>query len=143
MDGAALGLLRLQDTYQLKAKDLANGLVDGVRVGVGLNAQDCFEVGRSAYNNKDYYHTLEWMQEALDRIVSEKPKTIAESEILEYLAFALYQQGNHKRALAMTYRLALIDPNHPRAKGKHCTFGSLLFHFIFNNRQHQMVRRSF
>lgn len=112
-----MGLLRLQDTYQLKTKDLANGIVAGESVGKGLSGQDCFEVGKAAYNSKEYYHTLEWMQEALERSKNEKPKTVKESEILEYLAFALYKQGNLKRALAMTYRLFEIDPNHPRAEG--------------------------
>lgn len=68
MDGAAIGLLRLQDTYLLKTSDLANGIIQGEIVGNGLDSQDCFEIGRSAYNNQDYYHTLEWMQEALDKI---------------------------------------------------------------------------
>lgn len=112
-----MGLLRLQDTYGLRTTDLANGIISGELVGKGLTGQDCFEVGRAAYNNKDYYHTLEWMTEALEKIKNERPKTVKESEILEYLAFALYQQGNSKRALAMTYRLAQIDPNHPRAEG--------------------------
>lgn len=68
LDGAAIGLLRLQDTYQLKTADLANGFIQGQQVGSGLTAQDCFEVGRAAYNGKDYYHTLQWMEEALERI---------------------------------------------------------------------------
>lgn len=73
LDGAAIGLLRLQDTYHLRTKvwllslllifkDLANGIVAGDSVGKALSGQDCFEVGRAAYNAKDYYHTLEWMQ---------------------------------------------------------------------------------
>lgn len=53
LDGAAVGLLRLQDTYQLKTDDLANGIVAGESVGNVLTAQDCFEVGRAAYNNRD------------------------------------------------------------------------------------------
>ncbi|KAH7729639.1 Prolyl 4-hydroxylase alpha-1 subunit precursor [Aphelenchoides avenae] len=117
LDGAAVGLLRLQDTYQLKTDDLANGIVAGESVGNVLTAQDCFEVGRAAYNNRDYYHTLEWMQEALDRRAKERPPTVAESDILEYLAYAMYQQGNPKRALALTKRLHELDPMHPRAAG--------------------------
>ena len=52
---------------------------------------------------EDYYHTLLWMEEALKR--AEEDESIAESEILEYLAFALYKQGNLKRALLSTDRL--------------------------------------
>lgn len=57
-------------------------------------------IGLSA---EDYYHTLLWMQEALER--AEEDESISESEILEYLAFALYKQGNVKRALLSTDRL--------------------------------------
>ncbi|KAI1715402.1 2OG-Fe(II) oxygenase superfamily domain-containing protein [Ditylenchus destructor] len=116
LDGAAIGLLRLQDTYDLKTADLANGIVAGESVGRGLSAQDCFEIGKAAYNARDYYHTLLWMQEAIDRLPLDRsgPK---ESDVLEYLAFALYHQGNPKRALSMTKRIVEIDPYHPRAEG--------------------------
>ncbi|KAL3118087.1 hypothetical protein niasHT_002225 [Heterodera trifolii] len=113
LDGAAQGLLRLQDTYKLKTTDLANGFVDGESVAKELNANDCFEIGRAAYNQKDYYYTLEWMQEALRR----DPSAALEADILEFLAYALYQQGNQKRALAMTKWLVRLAPGHPRAAG--------------------------
>lgn len=92
-------------------------------LGRGLSAQDCFEIGKAAYNARDYYHTLLWMQEAIDRLPLDRsgPK---ESDVLEYLAFALYHQGNPKRALSMTKRIVEIDPYHPRAEGEH--FSSLL-----------------
>lgn len=56
-------------------------------------AHDCFELGRISYNDRDYYHTLMWMQEALNRMKHEDPPTAVEADILEYLGFALYQQG--------------------------------------------------
>lgn len=71
-------------------------------------ANDCFELGRTASNAADYYHTLMWMQEALNRLEHEDEPTVSESEVLEYLAYALYQQGNIKRALVMTKRLVKI-----------------------------------
>lgn len=117
LTGAAVALLRLQDTYRLDTHDLSEGIILGEKYGDAMNAHDCFEVGRASYNNKDYYHTLMWMQEALNRAEHEDPPSAAVSEILEYLAFSLYQQGNLKRALALTHRLYEIAPHHPRAKG--------------------------
>jgi prolyl 4-hydroxylase len=117
LNGAAVALLRLQDTYRLDTHDLANGIILGEAIGQQLNAHDCFEVGRAAYNARDYYHTLLWMQEAYERHEKETPPSVSISEVLEYLAFALYQQGNVKHALALTRRLAAIDPAHPRAAG--------------------------
>jgi len=51
------------------------------------------------------------MNEALER----NPSPQLEMEILEFLAYALYQQGNNKRALLTTKRLAELAPDHPRA----------------------------
>lgn len=80
-------------------------------------AIDCFEIGRFSYNSEDYYHTLLWMQEAMDRSKRENPPSVSEVDILEYLAFALYKQGNVKRALLATDRLYELNPKHSRAKG--------------------------
>ncbi|RCN36364.1 tetratricopeptide repeat protein [Ancylostoma caninum] len=117
LSGAATAILRLQDVYKLDSTDLSNGIILGEKVSHKLTAHDAFEVGRAAYNEKDYYHTLTWMQTALNRLENEEEKTISEAEILEYLAYALYQQGNVRRALALTKRLAALAPDHPRAKG--------------------------
>lgn len=85
LEGAAIGLIRLQDTYHLKTADLANGYVGDESIGKELSAYDCFDIGRAAYNQKvgkagnkcavncefhakqEYYYTLEWMNEALER----------------------------------------------------------------------------
>ncbi len=51
------------------------------------------------------------MQEGLDR-AKESQNSSLESEILEYMAFALYKQGNVKRALLTTDRLYEICTCH-------------------------------
>lgn len=45
------------------------------------------------------------MQEALDRIKTEDEPTASMEEILEYLAYSLYKQGNLKHALQLTETL--------------------------------------
>ena len=133
ISGAAEALLRLQDTYKLDTSNLADGLIlvrdmrglnkenSGVKppeTGMRLTANDCFELGRQAYFNKDFYHTVLWMQEALDRLEGEKE--VADTDrttILEYLAFATYQRGNVRQALKLTHQLLELYPGHPRAEG--------------------------
>ncbi|VDM95652.1 unnamed protein product, partial [Onchocerca ochengi] len=78
---------------------------------------DCFEIGRAAYYANDYYHTIMWMQEARERVEKEVTPTANLEDILEYLAFSLYKQGNLKRALLLTDELYRMNPDHPRAKG--------------------------
>ncbi|KHN73657.1 Prolyl 4-hydroxylase subunit alpha-1 [Toxocara canis] len=116
--GAAIGLLRLQDTYRLDTTDIANGKILHSKMRtVSLTANDCFEIGRAAYNDYDYYHTILWMQEAKDRVEKEDPPSASLEDILEFLAFALYKQGNLKRALQLTDELVRLAPDHPRARG--------------------------
>lgn len=94
LSGAAVALTRLQDTYRLSTASLARGELNGVKYSSELSAADCFELGRQAYNVEDYYHTLLWMREADDRLRHEVNETIERSDILEYLAFSTFKQGN-------------------------------------------------
>ncbi|KAM3718366.1 Prolyl 4-hydroxylase subunit [Dirofilaria immitis] len=118
LSGAVIGLLRLQDTYQMNTKDIAEGKILNSQIRtVALTAGDCFEIGLVAYKADDYYHTIMWMQEARERVEKEIIPTANLEDILEYLAFSLYKQGNLKRALLLTDELYRINPDHPRAKG--------------------------
>ena len=55
---------------------------------------ECFDLGRIAYTNQDYYHTLMWMQEALDHINKEPNNTsVNKIDILDHLAYATSQVG--------------------------------------------------
>lgn len=80
-------------------------------------AADCFELGRQSYNSGDHYHTTLWMTEALSRQEAENNKTVEHADILEYLAFSTYMQGNIRQALKLTDELLLERPNHQRAQG--------------------------
>ncbi|VBB33991.1 unnamed protein product [Acanthocheilonema viteae] len=127
LEGAVDGLLRLQDLYQMDTKDMAEGkILNSEMQTVALTAGDCFEIGRAAYNLKDYYHTILWMQEAQERVQNESKPTVDTEDILEYLAFALYKQGNLKRALLLTDELYRMNPNHPRARNNIIKYEELL-----------------
>ncbi|KHJ79084.1 hypothetical protein OESDEN_21278 [Oesophagostomum dentatum] len=116
LTGAAIGLLRLQDTYRLDTKDLASGKILEVQGNYSLNAGDCFDIGRAAYNDEDYYHTIMWMEEAKRRLFHETRKTADLEQIMEFLSYSLYKQGNLKHALQMAEELYSMNPNHPRAR---------------------------
>uniref|UniRef100_A0A2K6VMM0 procollagen-proline 4-dioxygenase n=1 Tax=Onchocerca volvulus TaxID=6282 RepID=A0A2K6VMM0_ONCVO len=112
LSGAAIGLLRLQDTYKMNTKDIADGkILNSEMRTVALTAGDCFEIGRVAYNTFDYYHTVMWMQEARERIEKEAIPTANLEDILDYLTFSLYKQGNLKQALLLTDELYRMSKN--------------------------------
>lgn len=87
-----------------------------------MSVGDCFELGRQSYINSDYYHTRLWMNEAMDRLIKESNDSSSEvtqkkADILEYLAFSTYKEGNVVSALSMTNELLEINPDHERARG--------------------------
>ncbi|KAG5881337.1 hypothetical protein JTB14_020587 [Gonioctena quinquepunctata] len=117
LNGAAVALTRLQDTYRLDTSSLARGELNGIKFNAELSAADCFELGRQNFNNGDYHHTQLWMREAESRLKREANETVDRSDILEYLAFSTYKQGNILLALDLTNELLEILPTHPRASG--------------------------
>lgn len=118
LNGAATALMRLQDTYNLDTAQLARGQILGKKQAYReLTAADCFELGRQSYNSGDHYHTTLWMTEALSRQEAENNKTVQHADILEYLAFSTYMQGNIRQALKLTNELLHERPNHNRARG--------------------------
>jgi len=116
LNGAATGLFRLQNTYQLDTHKLASGELLGKMSSKKLTAEDCWELGRQSYLNGDHYYTVLWMAEAMDKYHTEKQKTVALDDILEYLAISTYFQGNIREAFELNNQLLRLVPNHAFAK---------------------------
>ncbi|XP_073209745.1 prolyl 4-hydroxylase subunit alpha-1 isoform X7 [Lepidochelys kempii] len=115
--GAAKALLRLQDTYNLDTDTLSRGNLPGVKHKSFLTAEDCFELGKIAYTEADYYHTELWMEQALKQLDDGEVSTVDRVSILDYLSYAVYQQGDLDKAMMLTKRLLELDPEHQRANG--------------------------
>ncbi|XP_032409550.1 prolyl 4-hydroxylase subunit alpha-1b isoform X2 [Xiphophorus hellerii] len=115
--GAAKALLRLQDTYKLDANTISTGDLPGVKHKSQMTVEDCYELGKIAYSDADYYHTELWMAQALKQLDEGEESTIDKVTVLDYLSYAIYQQGEIERALEYTLRLLKLDPEHQRAKG--------------------------
>ncbi|XP_051502877.1 prolyl 4-hydroxylase subunit alpha-1-like isoform X2 [Myxocyprinus asiaticus] len=119
--GAAKALLRLQDTYQLSANTISNGDLPGLTSGVvhksRMTVEDCYELGKIAYSEADYYHTELWMAQALTQLDEGEESTIDKVTVMDYLSYAIYQQGELEQALELTKRMLKLDPNHHRANG--------------------------
>ncbi|XP_006006516.1 prolyl 4-hydroxylase subunit alpha-1 isoform X3 [Latimeria chalumnae] len=116
--GAAKALLRLQDTYNLDTDTLSCGKLPGIQHHSSLSVEDCFELGKTAYTEADYYHTELWMAQALKQLdAGEESSSIDKIIVLDYLSYAVYQQGDLDTALQLTKRLLILDPEHQRANG--------------------------
>ena len=68
LTGAGLALLRVQDLYDLKASDLANGTFNGVHRGGSLDSSKCKLLSDLAYNDSNAKLALEWGQEAAKKL---------------------------------------------------------------------------
>ncbi|XP_059496388.1 prolyl 4-hydroxylase subunit alpha-1-like isoform X3 [Stegostoma tigrinum] len=115
--GAAKALIRLQDTYNLDAETISQGNLPGVKHKTSLTAEDCYELGKVAYTDTDYYHTELWMEQALKQLDAGEVSNINKITVLDYLSYAVYQQGDLDKALELTKRLLTLDPEHQRANG--------------------------
>lgn len=58
LNGAAVALMRLQDTYKLDTSSVARGELNGVQYSTKLTSNDCFELGRQSYVNKVCKNTI-------------------------------------------------------------------------------------
>lgn len=115
--GAAKALLRLQDTYRLDTNTISTGDLPGVTIKSPMTVEDCYELGKIAYTDADYYHTELWMVQALRQLDRGEESPIDAVLVLDYLSYSIYQQGELERALELTKRLLSLDPEHQRARG--------------------------
>uniref|UniRef100_A0A673K6E3 procollagen-proline 4-dioxygenase n=1 Tax=Sinocyclocheilus rhinocerous TaxID=307959 RepID=A0A673K6E3_9TELE len=97
------------EVEDLVLKDMSDGYT--------LTVEDCFELGKVAYSEADYYHTELWMAQALKQLDEGEETSVDIVTVLDYLSYSVYQQGELERALEQTKRLLSVDPEHQRALG--------------------------
>uniref|UniRef100_A0A8D0BHP0 Prolyl 4-hydroxylase subunit alpha-3 n=1 Tax=Salvator merianae TaxID=96440 RepID=A0A8D0BHP0_SALMN len=130
LEGAARALMRLQDVYALSVKELAEGKFQRVsaaplsdihspRRDFSLSADDCFHIGKVAYDMEDYYHSILWLEEAtsLFRVSYGKWNTEDEGSLedaLDHLAFSYFKAGNISHALSLSQEFLHYDPSNKR-----------------------------
>ncbi|XP_065062903.1 prolyl 4-hydroxylase subunit alpha-1-like [Rhopilema esculentum] len=116
--GAMTAIIRLQDTYHLRADSLAEGVLPGIRRSASLSINDMFELGRHAYELKDWFHTKGWMEACLKKMGNMNIKDgIRRFDVLDHIAFSEYNRGNIRRALAATQEMLKIEPGDTRVLG--------------------------
>lgn len=88
---------------------ISNGSINlrfpGVKHKSPMTVEDCYELAKIAYSEADYYHTELWMVQALKQLDGGEESTIDKVTVLDYLSYAIYQQGEIMRALEYTKRL--------------------------------------
>ncbi|KFP22234.1 Prolyl 4-hydroxylase subunit alpha-3, partial [Egretta garzetta] len=141
LDGAARALMRLQDVYSLSVKGMANGVFQRAGAGrpplyspgrrVSLSADDCFHVGKVAYDTGDYYHSIAWLEEAVGLFRrsygSWNPEDRSSLEdALDHLAFSYFMAGNISHALSLSREFLHYDPSNRRVARNVAKYEKLL-----------------
>ncbi|XP_041734268.1 prolyl 4-hydroxylase subunit alpha-3 [Coregonus clupeaformis] len=130
LQGAAKGLMRLQDVYALQVGGLVRGHFQRITngnpidiysptVSVPLSGDDCFLVGKVAYELEDYYHSVQWLEESVRLFRGAGGEWSPENEgtledALDHLAFSHFKTGNISYALNLSQELLNHDPMNGR-----------------------------
>ncbi|RXN12292.1 prolyl 4-hydroxylase subunit alpha-1-like protein [Labeo rohita] len=80
LDGAASGLIRLQEIYKLYPEGITNE--------ISLSADEAYHVGLVAYNEDKFQHAFLWFLYSLNTLT--EYSTITEEELLRFLIFSAY-----------------------------------------------------
>lgn len=117
--GAIDALLRLQGVYKLEAKSLAQGNIKGAEdiSKYQLNFYDIYDIGVRSYHKEDWPHAVEWLSLALEEVESGRGvENIHIADIIDHLAFALFNVGDVVKAFRLTEQLIKLRPNDQRIR---------------------------
>ncbi|XP_016305010.1 prolyl 4-hydroxylase subunit alpha-2-like [Sinocyclocheilus anshuiensis] len=106
LEGAALGLISLQELYKLYPHNITKE--------TSLNAAEAYIVGLVAYNEDKFQHAFLWFLYSLDRLT--EYSTVTEEELLHYLSDTAYHFGSLPVAIYFSQRLLNLDPTNDEVK---------------------------
>uniref|UniRef100_A0A0A1WCZ3 procollagen-proline 4-dioxygenase n=1 Tax=Zeugodacus cucurbitae TaxID=28588 RepID=A0A0A1WCZ3_ZEUCU len=120
LEGAIAGFLRIQDIYRLKSADMAQGILEGVKYDVVIDARLCLDIAKYAKEQNQMRLAHAWALEALERFHKAEESTsqlnidsekVVEAEILELLAKAKTHLGDFKGANQTYADLVALRPD--------------------------------
>lgn len=127
--GSGEALLRLQSFYNMPIEDITRGVIiknylwqdeanstDGQQV---MNAEDCFELGRIAFQNNQFPTAIQWLYKSLEFATSKQEQDEDDymliNDILEYMAFSAYKVGQIAYSAKLTQAWLERDPHNELA----------------------------
>ncbi|XP_055616104.1 prolyl 4-hydroxylase subunit alpha-1-like [Toxorhynchites rutilus septentrionalis] len=111
-NGVVEALGRLQETYQLDTAELAGGKIRGRTVSRELTAEECYKIGAALSKDEGIVYATSWLREALRRWTLGDTSGVSKSEILAYLSYTIFMDGNYEEALSVVKQLLKLDPTH-------------------------------
>ncbi|XP_032225499.1 prolyl 4-hydroxylase subunit alpha-1 [Nematostella vectensis] len=112
----AEAILRIQDVYNLTAKQIAKGHISmATEPGLPLDADECYELGYTNHKWKYFEQARDWMWEALLRMGPGYEGLLTRYQVLEYLSWAEYQVGDLENAIKHTKMMLKEEPESTKA----------------------------
>uniref|UniRef100_A0A182QBT0 procollagen-proline 4-dioxygenase n=1 Tax=Anopheles farauti TaxID=69004 RepID=A0A182QBT0_9DIPT len=108
--GVAEAMARLQDIYQLTAKQMASGKILDRKFGRQLKTAECYEIGNKLSSTGNYRYALEWLRESL-RLWSMESPGVSKVEVMNGLSFVLSHLGEYEEALEFTKKVLKLQPD--------------------------------
>ncbi|EDW16639.2 uncharacterized protein Dmoj_GI22115 [Drosophila mojavensis] len=102
---AVAAIYRVQQIYQLKPTDIANGLLDGAYVNSQLSISDCFEMGANLFEASQFTDAADWLHLARDLwdqspIAPFELLTVPRTDISSLLAKSMMAAGDEELSRA-------------------------------------------
>ncbi|XP_036379788.1 prolyl 4-hydroxylase subunit alpha-2 [Megalops cyprinoides] len=111
LDGVALGLVRLQETYRLQPKNILEGGLMELGTMETLSPDEAFHVATVAHKNLKFHYAFLWVQEALKQLEEGSVARVTKKEVINFLAPFSFQMGDLAQAIDLTEQLLKLDPN--------------------------------
>lgn len=110
--GSASAFVRLQETYNLEASELASGVIAGLKTSDVMSWDDCFYLGQKLYELGDQNHTQEWLREAFTKFYSKFNDDEESMDILETIANMTLHLHDLDTTRNITEIILKVNPNH-------------------------------
>ncbi|XP_030629270.1 prolyl 4-hydroxylase subunit alpha-1-like [Chanos chanos] len=108
LDGAALGIIRVQEIYGLYPEDLTGGSLTGIPSPLGPD--EAFHIAQEAYQHRRFQLAFLWASESLTQVEKGVEADVMETTLLEYLASSSWHFGDFNEAVFFHQQLLQHDP---------------------------------
>ncbi|XP_055059344.2 prolyl 4-hydroxylase subunit alpha-1-like isoform X1 [Misgurnus anguillicaudatus] len=105
LEGAALGLIELQEIYKLYPEDMIEGY---------FSSDEAFHVGLVAYEQEKFQLAFHWFLYSLEMLFQDS--SVTKQQLLYYLSFSAYKFGSLSVAIDFIVQRLNLDPTDENAR---------------------------
>ncbi|XP_072046852.1 prolyl 4-hydroxylase subunit alpha-1-like [Amphiura filiformis] len=116
--GAIDALLRLQETYNLRVSDIADGHIGRNKTSAPLTATDCFDIGVKAWQVSTSENVCDWMTEAENRLTKDTNYLLPDIFTQRIECSVKEEMKEEKEVRVLLSKIMNLDPDNVYANQK-------------------------